>query len=210
MKQNAVQSLVNKTLSKKIEVEETLGMENPYGYRNKAQYPLGIDKCGNKVMGVFANRTHEIIPMKKCYIQNPISEQIAKFIFDYIVKNNISIYDEKSGKGLVRHIVIKLGFKTNEVMCVLVIAGKSIPKENELASEIVKAFPNVKTVVKNINMKNTNVILGDKNINIYGDGFIKDILGDYTFKISPLSFYQVNPIQAERLYNIGVKEARNR
>lgn len=207
MKQNAVQSLVNKTLKNAINVGETLGMENPYHYRNKAQYPIGRDKNGQPVIGVFANRTHEIIPIHTCFIQNSITEKIAKFIFDYIVKNEISIYDEKTGKGLVRHIVTKIGIKTNEIMCVLVINGTKLPKENELVTEIINNFPEVKTIIKNINMKNTNVILGNENINLYGNGYIEDKLGDYVFKISPLSFYQVNPIQAEKLYQLGVEGA---
>lgn len=208
MKQNAVQSLVNKTLKNKINVQETIGMENPFHYRNKAQYPLGRSKDGKPIIGVFANRTHEVIPMEKCYIQNPNSEKIAKFILEFIKKNNLSIYDEISRKGLFRHIVIKVGIKTNEIMCVLVINGKAIPKEKELIKELTQRFPNIKTIVKNINTKNTNVILGQENINIYGNGYIKDILGEYTFKISPLSFYQVNPIQAEKLYNLGVEQAQ--
>lgn len=207
MKQNAVQSLVNKTLKNKIVVQETLGMENPLNYRNKAQYPIGINKDGKPVMGVFANRTHEIIPINECSIQDKQAEKVAKFIFDFIVKNNISIYDENTGKGLIRHIVTKIGKKTNEIMCVIVINGIKIPKEKELVEAITTKFNNVKTIVKNINMKNTNVILGKENINLYGDGYITDKLGEYTFKISPLSFYQVNPVQAEKLYNIGVEGA---
>ena len=208
MKQNAVQSLVNKTLKNKLKVEETVGMENPFHYRNKAQYPLGINKEGEPVIGVFANRTHEVIPMEKCLIQNPQSEEIGKFILEFIKQNNISIYDEKTRKGLFRHLVIKVGIKTNQIMCVLVINGKSIPKESELIEKLLVKFPNIKTIVKNINMKNTNVILGQENINIYGDGYIEDKLGEYIFKISPLSFYQVNPIQAEKLYNLGVEMAQ--
>ena len=208
MKQNAVQSLVNKTLKNKLQVQNTVGMENPFHYRNKAQYPLGVNKDGEAVIGVFANRTHEVIPMEKCFIQNPISEEIAKFILEFIKVNKISIYNEKTGKGLFRHIVIKVGIKTNQIMCVLVVNGKSIPNELELIEKLIERFPNIKTIVKNINMKNTNVILGQENINVYGDGYIEDILGDYTFKISPLSFYQVNPIQAEKLYNLGVEMAQ--
>lgn len=207
MKQNAVQSLVNKTLENEVKVEETLGMENPYNYRNKAQYPVGLDKEGKPIIGVFANRTHEIIPIKECLIQNKKSENLAKFVLEFIKKNNISVYNEKTTKGLVRHIVTKIGIKTNEIMCIIVINGRNIPKEKELVSEILKAFPEVKTIVKNINTKNTNVIMGKENINLYGDGYIKDKLGDFVFKISPLSFYQVNPIQAEKLYNIAVKGA---
>lgn len=207
MKQNAVQSLVNKTLQNKIKVQTTLGMDKPYHYRNKAQYPLGKDKNGESVIGTFANRTHEIIPIEQCMIQNEQTEKLAKLVFDFIVKNQISIYDEKTGRGLVRHIVTKIGIKTNEIMCILVINGKQFPKEKELVEYILKEIPNVKSIIKNINMKNTNVILGNQNINLYGDGYINDILGEYTFKISPLSFYQVNPIQAEKLYELGVKGA---
>ena len=207
MKQNAVQSLVNKTLKNKIEVEETVGMENPYFYRNKAQYPVGLDKEGNPVIGVFANRTHEIIPIKECLIQNNESQELARFVLEFIKENKISVYDENTRKGLVRHIVTKVGLKSNEVMLVLVINGKEIPKEDELVKEVLEKFPNVKSIVKNVNTKNTNVIMGKENINLYGNGYIKDVLGDYVFKISPLSFYQVNPVQAEKLYNIGVEEA---
>ena len=208
MKQNAVQSLVNKTLKNKIQVKPTIGMKNPLYYRNKAQYPIGINKNGEPVIGVFANRTHEVIPMEKCLIQNPISEKIAKTVLEFIKKNKISVYNEKTIKGLFRHIVIKVGIKTNEVMCILVINGKQIPKESELVEILTKKYPNIKTIVKNINTKNTNVILGKENINIYGNGYIEDKLGEYTFKISPLSFYQVNPVQAEKLYNIGVDAAK--
>ena len=207
MKQNAVQSLVNKTLKNKLQVKETVGMENPLHYRNKAQYPIGINKQGEPVIGVFANRTHEVIPIDNCLIQNKKSEEIAKFIVEFIKEKNISIYDEKTGKGLVRHIVTKVGIKTGEIMCVIVINGHKIPNENELVENLKTRYPEIKAIVKNINMKNTNVILGQENINLYGNGYIEDILGEYKFQISPLSFYQVNPVQAEKLYNLGVSMA---
>ena len=207
MKQNAVQSLVNKTLKNKVEVQETVGMENPLHYRNKAQYPIGIDKNGEPIIGVFANRTHEVIGIEKCLIQNAKSEEIAKYILEFIKCNKISIYNEQTGKGLFRHVVIKVGIKTGQIMCILVVNGKEIPKEKQLIQELITRFPQIKTIIKNVNMKNTNVILGQENINLYGDGYIEDILGEYRFKISPLSFYQVNPIQAEKLYDLGVKMA---
>ena len=207
MKQNAVQSLVNKSLNNKIKVEETLGMEHPYHYRNKAQYPVGLNKDGKPVIGVFANRTHEIIPIDTCFIQNKQTEEIAKYIFKFLVDNNVSFYNEKTQKGLVRHIVTKIGIKTNEIMCIIVINGREIPNESKMILELTSKFSSIKTIVKNINTKNTNVILGNENINLYGDGYITDKLGDYKFKISPMSFYQVNPIQAEKLYALGVKFA---
>ena len=208
IKQNAVQSLVNKTLKSKIQVQKTIGMEKPSYYRNKAQYPFGINKEGKTVIGVYANRTHEVIPMEKCLIQNPQSEEIAKDILEFVEKNKISIYNEKTGKGLIRHVVVKVGIQTGQIMCILVINGNSIPREKKLVKELIVKFSAIKAIVKNINKKNTNVILGQENINIYGNGYIEDKLGEYTFKISPLSFYQVNPIQAEKLYNLGVEMAQ--
>lgn len=207
IKRNIVQNLVDKTLKNKLKVDEVLGMGNPYHYRNKAQYPVGIGKDGKPVIGVFANRTHEIIPMEKCFIQDERVEEVAKFIYEFAIKNDISIYNEETRKGSLRHIVIKIGKQTEEIMAILVINGTSFKNEEKLVAKLLNRFPNIKTIVKNINTKNTNVILGNKNINLYGDGYITDILGDYTFKISPLSFYQVNPVQAEALYNIGVEEA---
>lgn len=207
MKQNAVQSLVNKTLKNKVNVMRTIGMENPYNYRNKAQYPFGIDKNGKPIVGIFANRSHEIIQMENCLIQKNVSEEISKTVLEFIKNNKISVYNETTRKGLFRHITIKIGVKTDEIMCIFVINGKQIPHEDELVQILIQKYPNIKTIVKNVNTKNTNVILGTENIVIYGDGFITDILGDYKFKISPLSFYQVNPLQAEKLYNIGVESA---
>lgn len=207
IKRNTVQNLVNKTLNNKINVNMLIGMGNPYNYRNKAQYPVGLDKNNEPVIGVYAKRTHEIIPMRNCMIQNPLSEKISNFIFHFFIQNNIPIYNEKNGKGLLRHIVIKVGIRTHEVMCILVLNGKELKKEKELVKLLIKEFPEVKTVVKNINVKNTNVILGNENEVIYGDGYIYDKLGDYTFKISPMSFYQINPVQTEVLYNTAIEMA---
>ena len=207
LKKNAVQSLVNKSLKQKVEAQKTIGMENPFYYRNKAQYPLGLDKDENPAFGIFAQRTHTIIPIDKCFIQTEISQEIAKTILEFIKENNISVYNEENQTGLFRHIVVKVGKYTNEVMCILVINGKNFPKEEKLVELLCNKHKNIRTIVKNINDKNTNVILGRENINLYGDGYIEDKLGDYTFKISPLSFYQINPVQAERLYNIAIESA---
>lgn len=206
IKQDMVQNLVNKTLNKKIKVNKTIGMGNPYHYRNKAQFPVGLNKQNEKVIGVFAKRTHEIIEMKDCFIQNMISQKIAFTIQKFIIEKNISVYNEETKEGLFRHIVIKVGLRTHEIMCILVINGTKFPYEQELVEMLVKTY-NVKTIIKNINTKNTNVILGQENIVLHGDGYIYDNLGDYTFKISPMSFYQVNPVQAEILYNTAIEMA---
>lgn len=208
LKQNAVQSLVDKTLKNKIRVKETIGMENPYYYRNKVQYPVGIDKNGKPQIGVFANRSHEIIPIEKCFIQNEKSEEIAKYIFELWNENNYTIYNEETRKGLLRHIVIKTGIKTNQYMCILVVNGQGFDNEKEFASKIANKYKEIRAIIVNSNMKNTNVILGLENRTIFGKEYIEDKLGEYIFKISPLSFYQVNPIQAEKLYNLGIEKAK--
>lgn len=206
IKQSMVQNLVNKTLKEKIGVKPTIGMGNPYHYRNKAQFPVGMNKQNEVNIGVFAQRTHEIIPIKDCFIQNIISQKIAFTIQKFIIEKQIPVYNEETKQGLLRHIVIKVGIRSHEIMCILVINGKKIPYEQELIEMLVKTY-DVKTIVKNLNTKNTNVILGQENIVIHGDGYIYDILGEYTFKISPLSFYQVNPVQAEVLYNTAIEMA---
>ncbi|MBP3831677.1 MAG: 23S rRNA (uracil(1939)-C(5))-methyltransferase RlmD [Clostridia bacterium] len=205
MKQRAVQNLVNKSLKNKVEVKPTWRMGNPYHYRNKLQYPIGIDKNGNAIVGVFANRTHEIIPVENCLIQESQANKIAKYLTELINKYKISVYNETTQKGLVRHVVIKTGFRSREVMVIIVINGDKLPFEKEISNQLQEKYEEIKSIVININNKNTNVILGEKNINILGDGYIKDYLGEYCFKISPLSFYQVNPVQAEALYNIAIE-----
>lgn len=208
IKKDMVQNLVNKVLEGKIEVNNVMGMENPYYYRNKLQYPVGTNKEGKTIMGVFANRTHEIIPVEECLIQNREAEKLAKEVFEFIKQNNISIYNESTKTGAIRHIIVKIGIKTNELMCIIVTNEEKIEHEEELVKNIVEKFSNLKTVIKNINNKNTNVILGEKDIILYGSGYIYDKLGEYTFKISAKSFYQTNPIQTEKLYNKAIEYAK--
>ena len=176
IKRNAVQNLVNKNLKEKIQVEKVVGMENPLYYRNKAIYPIGKNKEGKAIFGVFANRTHEIIEFDECKIQTKISKEIAEYVIEFINKNNIAVYDENTKKGIFRHIIIKYGMKTEEIMCVLVLAKDSFKGEEKLVKELLDKFPNIKTIVKNINTQNTNVILGGKNVVIYGSGYIQDKL----------------------------------
>ena len=207
IKQNAVQSLVNKTLKNPIEVKKTVAMGNPYNYRNKLQFPVGINKNGEPIIGVFANRTHEIIPIQECAIQDIKSTQIAKYVVNAIKEYNLSVYDETTGKGLMRHVIVKTAKSTGEYMVILVVNGNKLPYAKEIAKSLVDEYSSITSVIVNINTKNTNVILGDKNITVYGRDYIIDKLGDYYFKISPLSFYQVNPVQAEALYNYAIEAA---
>ena len=205
LKQNIVQNLVNKNLKSCVDVNKTWGMGNPYNYRNKLQYPIGYDKDVNIIVGVFANRTHEIIKTDECLIQNKKANEIAKFIVQLVKKYDISVYNENNQQGLLRHIVIKTGIRTNEIMVILVINGNSLPSQENFVNDLKNKYNEIESIVLNVNTKNTNVILGEKNINLLGDGYIKDILGDFYFRISPLSFYQVNPVQAEALYNIAIE-----
>lgn len=207
LKRNMVQNLINKTLDQKVTAKETVGMEKPFFYRNKAQYPVGYNRDGEIITGVYAARTHEIIELKSCSIQMPISQEIAKFVIQFMKENQIPAYNEETRTGTIRHIVVKVGLHTNEVMCILVTNEKKIPNEAKLVETLKEKFPNIKTIVKNINQKNTNVIMGYENEVLYGNGYIQDKLGNFIFNISPLSFYQINPIQTEKLYNTAIKGA---
>lgn len=207
IKKSIVENCLYKALDRKIKVNNVIGMEQPLNYRNKLQYPLGIDKENNKVMGVYGERTHNIVPVHNCHIQNEECNKIAKDIFEFIKQNNISVYNEKTLKGTVRHIVVRIGIKTNEILVTIVVNDNKFKHEKELVEYITKKYPNVKSIVKNYNSNNTNVILGRKNEIIYGNGYIYDIIGNYKFKISPLSFYQINPVQTEILYNTAMKFA---
>ncbi len=211
IKKSIVENCLYKALKRNITVNNTIGMEKPFLYRNKLQYPVGVDKDLKPVMGVYSSRTHNIIPTNECFIQNKECQIIANDIFEFIKENGIKPYNEKTLKGTVRHIVIRIGVKTDEVLVTLVLNDDKLKNEQELVKVLTQKHKNIKSIVKNFNTKNTNVILGDKTEIIYGDGYIYDILGNYKFKISPLSFYQVNPIQTEILYNTAIKyvEATN-
>ena len=144
------------------------------GTRLYIQY--GKNKDGKAIFGVFAERTHEVIEFDECKIQTEISQDIARAIIKFINENNISVYDEKTLSGVFRHIIIKYGMKTGEVMCVLVLAKDGFKDEDKLVKFLLSQFKNIKTIVKNINTRNTNVILGDKNVVLYGNGYIQDKL----------------------------------
>lgn len=189
-----------------VVIHETIGMEKPFRYRNKAQFPIqSINNLPS--IGFYKKKSHDIVETDKCVIQHDINDKIVKIIKTYINAYNVSIYDEKSHKGLLRHLVTKVGFTTGEVMVVLVANGSKLPYLNELTSVLKENIPGFKTLVVNINKEKTNVILGKENTIIYGDGKINDYIGDLIFEISPLSFFQVNPLQTEVLYNTALEYA---
>lgn len=207
LKKEAVENTLKKALGRKLQVNEVIKMEEPLYYRNKLQYPVGVNENGQIVMGVFAERSHRIIPTQKCMLQNKLAQSIANDIFEFVKQNNIPGYDEKNQIGILRHIVIRVAVKTNEVMVTLVVNDLNLPKKKELIHFLTNQYPPIKTIVKNLNHRNTNVILGRQNEVIFGDGYITDILLDKKFKISNLSFYQVNPVQTEKLYTKAIEYA---
>lgn len=196
---------------KDIEVPPVIGMDNPYRYRNKAQFPVGTDKEGNIVMGFYAGRTHSIIPNEDCLIGADVNAGILAVIKDYMLKNHIKPYDENSQTGLVRHILIRTGFTTGEIMVCLVINDEKLPKSDELIKSLLNLnFSDdrkIASIMTNTNTENTNVILGRKCSLLYGREYIEDYIGDVKYQIGPLSFYQVNPVQTKKLYGLALEFA---
>jgi len=189
-----------------VEVLPTIGMETPYNYRNKAQFPVGMDKEGNIVMGFYAGRTHSIITCDDCAIGHPVNNRILDIVKKYMKENKITPYDETTGKGVVRHVLVRVGFKTGEIMVCLIVNADKLPGTDELVGQLRK-IEGMTSVSYNINKEQTNRILGEKIVNLYGEGYISDYIGDVRFKISPLSFYQVNPVQTEKLYGKALEFA---
>ena len=206
IKKAIVENCINKIGLKDILINDCIGMERPFNYRNKLQYPIGmVDK--KPTMGVFAKRSHRIIATTNCFIQNELLKKIANDTFNFIKENNIPVYNEQNQTGEIRHIYLRIGISLNEVMLVIVSNEQNITKESELVNYITSKYPEIKTVVKNINSNFTNVILGKKNEVLYGNGYIEDVLLGYKFKISPMSFYQVNHTQTEKLYSLAISKA---
>jgi 23S rRNA (uracil1939-C5)-methyltransferase len=185
-----------------VTVGEVLTAGDIKGYRNKAQYPVKNEN-GKIRVGFYAAKTHNIVACHSCALQPEIFSKIVGFVCDFADKNGMTAYDELTGKGLLRHIYLRRGDKTGEIMVCLVVNGKNIPNENAFANEIVERFPNVKSVLLNFNTKNTNVVLGDNYRTIGGRDYIEDILCGVRFRISAGSFYQVNRDGAELLYGIA-------
>lgn len=181
-------------------MEPIIGIEQPYYYRNKAQFPIGIDKEGQKVVGFYAGRTHFIIPTTHCIIQSKKNKPILKEVLDYINTNQVSVYNEQTHLGLVRHILTRIGYQTGEIMVCLIINGDTLPNVNFLVKRLTK-IQGMTSISININKKQTNVIMGEYGETIWGKPYIIDYIGEIKYQISPLSFYQVNPIQTKKLYD---------
>ena len=189
-----------------ISVEKVMGMENPWRYRNKAQFPVGKDKEGNLITGFYAGRTHSIIPNTNCYLGVEVNEEILNAVLNYMRENHVEPYDEVTGKGLVRHILIRYGFKTKEIMVCIIINGRKIPNAAGLVEKL-KDISGMTSITLNVNTKRNNVILGNEILSLWGKEYITDYIGEVKYQISPLSFYQVNPVQTEKLYGTALEYA---
>ncbi|WJH37364.1 23S rRNA (uracil(1939)-C(5))-methyltransferase RlmD [Paenibacillus sp. CC-CFT747] len=189
-----------------IVVHPTVGMDEPWRYRNKAQVPFGWAE-GGLVGGFYAQGSHRIVDMDSCLIQHEANDDVVRKVKDIGRKLGITAYDEASHEGLLRHVVVKFGFRTGDVMVVLVTNGDKVPHLDEWVHRIREAVPGVKSICRNVNTKQTNVIFGDKTTVLWGDEFIYDYIGDVKFAISARSFYQVNPVQTEVLYRTALDYA---
>lgn len=189
-----------------IPMEPILGMKNPFYYRNKAQFPVGYDKEGNLITGFYAGRTHSIINNCRCYLGVSENELVLNQVLDWMERNHISAYEEESGKGLIRHVLIRYGFTTKEVMVCLVVNGAGIPAKEDLI-EGLRTIPGMTSITISSNTKQTNVIMGEKITLLWGQTYITDFIGNIQYQISPLSFYQVNPAQTKRLYETALEYA---
>ena len=200
-------------------MEEIVGMEQPYRYRNKAQFPIGADRDGMPVAGFYAARTHNIIPVEDCKLGVTQNEQILGVVLSYMRENGVRPYDETTGRGLVRHVLIRYGFTSKELMVCLVINRETLPQEKKLVDALCK-IEGMTSISVNINRKNTNVILGEETRTVWGSDYITDQIHlrdcDHDFAltdtaiayhISPQSFYQVNPVQTEKLYSLALSYA---
>ena len=187
-------------------MEPVVGMEEPFHYRNKAQFPFGTDKEGNPITGFYAGRTHDIIANTDCALGVAVNKEILEKTLSFMKKYQIPSYDENTGKGLIRHALIRYGFTTKEIMVCLIINGDKLPSSEKLLEKLTK-IPGMTSITYNINKEKTNVIMGSKVCPLWGQTYITDYIGNVKYQISPLSFYQVNPVQTEVLYGTALEYA---
>ncbi len=195
-------------LKKFGKVSKIIGMENPYHYRNKVQAAFGRTKSGKIISGVYQSGSHRIVSVDTCMTEDEIADKIIVDIRNMLPKFKIWTYDEDKGTGFLRHVLVKRGFTSGEVMVVIVGASGYFPMKKKFTAALLEMHPEITTVVLNINPKDTNLVLGDKEEVLFGSGYIEDTLCGCIFRISPKSFYQINPVQTEKLYNKAMEFAQ--
>ena len=204
---NEKQKMVEALLKKHCKVDPIIGMKEPKHYRNKVHVVFDHDRKGNPISGVYEERSHRIIAIEHCLIHNQKADEIINTIRGMLKSFKIKTYDEDTGYGLLRHVLIRAGYVSGEIMVVLVLSSPILPSKNNFIKALLKQHPEITTIVINVNNKRTSMVLGDKEQVIYGKGYIEDSLCDKVFRISPKSFYQVNPAQTEVLYRKAIDMA---
>ncbi len=198
------QKMMEGLLGKYGQVDLIIGMKNPYYYRNKVHRTYGRDRKGNILCGTYEAGSHRIVQVEDCLIEDQKCQAITKTIQGLLKSFKIRTYDEDTGFGLLRHVLVRRGFKTREIMVVLVLGSPILPSKNNFVKALRKEHPEISTVVINVNDKKSSMVLGERETVVYGKGFIRDELCGCTFRISPKSFYQVNPVQTEILYQTAI------
>ena len=188
-------------------VNAIIGMAHPFHYRNKVQAAVGRTRGGEIISGVYQSSTHNIVKTDHCFIEDEKADEIIVTIRKMVKDFRLTVYDESKGFGFLRHVLVKTGFATGEIMVVLVTGTGVFPSKNNFVKELLKRHPEITTIVQNVNNKFTSMVLGDKETVLYGKGYIEDDLCGLTFRISPKSFYQINPVQTEILYGKAMEFA---
>lgn len=201
------QAKVVKLLGSFHRVNEIIGMETPFHYRNKVQAAFGRTRGGEIISGVYQSSTHKIVKTDTCLIEDKIADEIIVTIRKLVKDFKLTVYDERKGNGFLRHVLVKRGFATGEIMVVLVTGTSVFPSKNNFIKELLRLHPHITTIVQNVNNKYTSMVLGEKETVLFGKGFIEDVLCGLTFRISPKSFYQINPVQTETLYRKAIEFA---
>lgn len=201
------QAKVVKLLSGFHRVSPIIGMDEPFHYRNKVQAAFGRTRGGEIISGIYQSSTHNIVKTDSCFIEDEKADEIILTVRKLVKSFKLTVYDERNSKGFLRHVLVKRGFSTNEIMVVLVTGTPLFPSKNDFVKALLKAHPEITTIVQNVNNKFTSMVLGDRETVLFGKGYIEDILCGCRFRISPKSFYQINPVQTETLYGKAVEFA---
>ncbi len=201
------QSQAQQLLGSFGKVEPIIGADSPFNYRNKVHGIFGREKKGDVFTGIYQEGTHKIVPVESCQIEDVRAAEIMKTLCRLVKSFKLQVYDEDRQTGLMRHVLIRTGYVTGEIMVVLVAANPVMPSKNNFVKELLRFHPEITTVVLNVNNRRTSMVLGERNITLYGKGYIEDVLCGLRFRISPNSFYQINPVQTEKLYAKAIEFA---
>lgn len=203
-----IQSLERHTKLKieNLDIRPTIGMEDPWNYRNKSQFQIGQQKNGKVIAGLYGIDSHRLVPIQNCMVQHPLTNKVSEEVRSILEELNVPIYDERTQKGIVRTIVTRAGFQSGEVQVVLITTQKEVPRKKQIMAEIQSRLPEVKSLVQNINGNKTSLIFGEKTIHLRGEEVIQETLGDLNFELSARAFFQLNPTQTIKLYD-EVKKA---